>query len=456
MVTITRDRHVHKGPGRPVFNEELRAQTLAALEMVDYVCLADHPTAVECIRKLKPHLYVKGKEYLDEKGDLTGAISEETKAVEESGGEIFFTTDGVVFSSSNLINQFMGILSTDQKSYLSDIRQKYLSDRPLIEALQELKNLRVLLVGDAILDEYVTCEPLGQSLKHPLVVNRYLREERFYGGVLAVANQLAHFCARVDLMTVLGTGNVSAESLGSQLMPNVHLHAFTRPDAPTVVKRRYLYDDADRKIFEICTIDDRDIAQSLETQISQQIQELAPQTDLAMISDYGHGTVTARIASEVRAGSRFLAVNAQTNSANLGYNLITKKYTRVDFACVDEPEARLALQDKHGKIELLGELLRTRLHAERLIITRGKMGSLGFDSDGGIWRAPSLAAQIVDRVGAGDAFFAVAAPLASLGKPLDLVSFIGNALAAHAVEIVGNRSMVLPIHLYKFISTLLK
>src|SRR5690242_11299404 len=60
VVTVTADRFVNKGPGRPYFNGNIRANMLAALEIVDYVAINFYPTAVPAIEKLKPHFYVKG------------------------------------------------------------------------------------------------------------------------------------------------------------------------------------------------------------------------------------------------------------------------------------------------------------------------------------------------------------------------------------------------------------
>src|SRR5690348_14211676 len=63
VVTITPDCYVNKGPGRPAFTEQLRLESIAALEDVDYVVLNDAPDAVSIIKRIKPAIYVKGSEY---------------------------------------------------------------------------------------------------------------------------------------------------------------------------------------------------------------------------------------------------------------------------------------------------------------------------------------------------------------------------------------------------------
>src|SRR3954470_14244667 len=69
IVTITQDRHVNKGPNRPVFTEAHRAAAIAALVCVDYVAVNKWPTAIDTIRLLRPNVFVKGSEYRDASKD---------------------------------------------------------------------------------------------------------------------------------------------------------------------------------------------------------------------------------------------------------------------------------------------------------------------------------------------------------------------------------------------------
>src|ERR1700758_1889460 len=99
VVTVTADRFVKKGPGRPVFNEALRAEMLAALECVDWVAISESADAVHSISAIRPDFYVKGQDYVNPDGDVTGKIVLEREAVEAHGGQISFTDD-MVFSST--------------------------------------------------------------------------------------------------------------------------------------------------------------------------------------------------------------------------------------------------------------------------------------------------------------------------------------------------------------------
>ena len=90
IVTLTADKFCRKGPGRPIFSENLRAESLAALEIIDYVAICPHPTGIEAIKIIKPNIYAKGKEYEIESDDITGMIAEERIAVELYKGQIFY------------------------------------------------------------------------------------------------------------------------------------------------------------------------------------------------------------------------------------------------------------------------------------------------------------------------------------------------------------------------------
>ncbi len=156
------------------------------------------------------------------------------------------------------------------------------------------------------------------------------------------------------------------------------------------------------------------------------------------------------------AKSRFLAVNTQSNSANLGYNLITK-YRRADYICIDAPEARLAVSDRTSNVgDIARRLAEQHIDCAKIIITQGKHGCVTFDREGIVHTIPAFAKNVVDTVGAGDAFLAVTAPLVAAGGAMSRVGFIGNVVGALKVEIVGHRRSIDKVALIKGITGLLK
>lgn len=453
IVTITKDEYVGKGPGRPVFNERLRTESVAALECVDYAAINQWPTAVETLHKLKPDFYAKGTDYANPDNDLTGNIKLEEMAVKEIGGQTILT-DEISFSSSSVINTYLDVFPEETRRFLQSFRERYSADK-IIQKLNELNKLRVLVVGDAIIDEYHYCQAMGKSPKETLVATRYVSEESFAGGALACANHLAGFCGEVGLVTCLGRQNSQEDFIRKQLKPNVQPKFFYREDAPTVIKRRFVDPAFLSKMFQICFLNDSNLPTEVDRELQNYLAEMLPQYDAVLVADYGHGLISAKSIELLENRSGFLAVNVQTNSANLGFNLITK-YRRADYVCVDEPEIRLALHNRTGPLEEIIIKTRKLLEAKKVTITRGHHGSLSYSPGEGFAQTPVFSSQIVDRVGAGDAFFAITAPCAAADFSVDLMGFVGNMVGALAVKIVCNRSFIEPVLLYRFIQTILK
>ncbi len=453
VVTVTPDEFVAKGPGRPAFNQRLRAESLAALACVDYVAVNEWPTAVQTIKLLCPHVYVKGSDYQDRDNDLTQAIRLEEQAIREIGGRIEFTSE-ISFSSTELLNQFYSVYPDEAQRFLEEFKQRHSADE-VIRGFSSLRDLRVLVIGETIIDEYHYCEPLGKSPKEAIVSTRHVREESFAGGALAVANHAAGFCREVHLVTCLGSENSREEFIREKLKPNVLPRFFLRPGTPSIVKRRYIWEPFLVKMFEICFMDDTDLPVGLEEQIRDHLREVLPRYDAVIVTDYGHGFLGQGLATALCEGARFLAVNTQANSANLGFNLITK-YPRADYVCIDEPELRLATHDRWSPVSDVAAKVQGMLGARAMSVTRGHRGSLTCGANGAQWEIPVFSREVVDRVGAGDAYLSITAPCVAAGMPMDAVGFVGNAVGALAVRIVGNRFPVEPVPLFKFITALLK
>jgi rfaE bifunctional protein nucleotidyltransferase chain/domain len=453
VVTVTPDRFVNKGPGRPVFTEQLRAETLAALSVVDHVAVNRWPTAVETIQLLRPDVYAKGDEYASAGNDLTGKITEEEAAVVASGGQIVFTHD-ITFSSTQLLNQHFGVFSPEVAAFLADFRSRHSID-DVLSRLDALQGLKVAVVGDAIVDEYVSCRAYGMASKSASIAAQVLREEAHAGGALAVANHVAGFCGEVSLVTVLGAEDSREEFLRAHLKPNVEPVFVVRPDGPTTSKRRYVNDFLLTKMFESTRFNDSPLPDDVERELGAQIERLAPTADLVIVADFGQGMLGRRSIDAVSSKARFLAVNAQTNSINYGYNPITR-YPRADYVSIDAEEAHLAHGDRNETVETVVEQLAQKLATPTFAVTRGQRGALVRAADGSTVSVPAFASEVVDSIGAGDAFLALTAPLARMGTEPDVLGFVGNAVGALAVRVLGNRESVDPVPLKKFVTTLLK
>lgn len=454
VVTITADKFVKRGPGRPIFTHTIRTETLASLEVVDYVAVVHGPTADEAITAIRPHVYAKGPDYKNQAEDITGKISEEEKLVKKMGGTLLITED-ITFSSSKLINDHIESYPTEVRTYLATLKKKYSAD-DIAKYISSLKKLKVLVIGDAIIDQYHYCTPLGKSSKEPLVVNQFEHGESYAGGVLATANHMANIVGKVDLLTVLGKKDTQKYFIESHLKKNVRAKFFVRPDSETIVKRRYVSSSQNRKLFEICFMNDSAVPPDIEKNILTYLRKNISKFDTVIVNDFGHGLMTERLVRYISKNAKKLAINVQTNSANAGFNLVNK-YSHADYVCVDEMELRYATHNRFGDLREIAKRVQKDLSAKFLITTRGSKGSLSYTpSKKQFSVSPALTSSVVDTVGAGDAYFAYTAPAYAGKLPQDIIAFLGNVVGAIAVQIVGNKASVEYVDVMKFITRLLK
>jgi rfaE bifunctional protein kinase chain/domain/rfaE bifunctional protein nucleotidyltransferase chain/domain len=453
VVTVTPDRFVNKGPGRPAFPETLRAEAIAALQGVDYVAINEWPTAVETLKLLKPDFYVKGPDYKDASKDRTGGISKEEAAVKAAGGKLVITDD-ITFSASSLINKHLPTLPERTQEWLRAFSDRHPTDG-VLAWLDKARPKKVLVVGEAILDEYVYTTAIGKSSKEPMLVVQRERNEQFAGGVLAVANHLSRFCGEVSVATFLGDRDSHEGFIRKSLHENVRPHFFYKTDSPTILKLRYIERYFFTKLLALYDMNDRPLEGADNKRFCDFLKKKAPEFDAVLVVDYGHGVMTDEAIDAVCSKAKFLAVNTQSNAGNLGYHTVSR-YKRADYVCMAENEFRLEARDRHKDVREIASDVSKKLGASRVVVTRGNKGCYAYGRKEGAFEVPAVAGQVVDRMGAGDAFLAVTTPCALVGAPMEALALIGNAASAQAVATVGNRSSVDRVGLVKHIETLLK
>jgi bifunctional ADP-heptose synthase (sugar kinase/adenylyltransferase) len=453
IATVIKDEDIRRGPGRPVFPETLRLQNVASLDQIDYTCLVEDKKTFDCVQRIQPDVFVKGQAQKDRDQEISQKIFQEEKDLLWGKTEIM-ETDGFSFSSTEIINRFLEIYSEDTKKFLQQFFQKY-SFKEIADLFHGLEKLKVCLVGDGIIDEYHYCEPMGKAAKANLVVNRYVEDEVFAGGSFAIANHVAGICKDVHLVTLLGKENPRDKYIQDNLKPNVNAKFFYRPDGPTVTKTRFVHQYLNQKLFEVNYLNDTPVSSDLEQDIIEYLESCLADYDLVLLSDFGHGFITQNIYETLRSKSKILAVNTQTNAANSGYNLITK-YHHANLVCLDETEVRLAAHDKTSATDQIARRIKDQIKADHLIVTLGKQGAIGINRKNEISRTPIFSTKVVDTIGAGDAFFAFTAPCVAQDMPMDMVSFVGNAVGALAVQIVCNKRPVEKHELLEFIHSLTK
>ena len=453
VVSITPDEFVHKGPGRPAFSTSLRLEALSELESVDYVVANKWPTAEEIIKIIQPDVYCKGPDYKNHSDDITGKITEEESAVNSVGGKIMYTDD-ITFSSSSLLNKFGNIYSKEQELFIRNIGDKY-SFEMIQKKVEGINKLKALVIGETIIDQYVFCEALGKSGKEPVLVLRDLETQEYLGGSLAIARHLSSFCETVSVLSFLGKDNEYKSFIENNIEKNITINFFNKSDSPTIVKRRFV-DHIDRKkVLGVYSINDDLLEESEEDQFIESFDKLSKEHDLVIISDYGHGIITPRIAEHISNSDKFVSLNAQVNAANIGTHNI-RKYHDVDCLIINESELCHELRQRNGNVEGMATTLKDIINAKYIAVTQGKEGAFLIKNNKNPERSPGFATQIIDKIGSGDALLALLSVCLHSNLDEKLSLFIGSLAAAQSVETVGNSVPVSKRKLLKTISHLLK
>ena len=105
---------------------------------------------------------------------------------------------------------------------------------------------------------------------------------------------------------------------------------------------------------------------------------------------------------------------------------------------------------------MISEDLSKLIDCDRITVTLGSDGCVTFEEGAGVCEVPAIAGPPIDTVGAGDAFFAITAPIVALGAAMKDVGFIGNIAGGLKIGIVGHRRSIEKATLVKTATALLK
>ena len=455
IVSITEDRFVNKGPNRPYFNINLRSEALAALELIDYVFISKFPTAVNVIKLIKPNIYFKGVEYKKDKSDLTRNISEEKLAIKSVGGKIKFSDD-ITFSSSNLLNRYADYHSEEKRKYLKNIKKNFNLEK-IQKMIDTFKDIKVLILGETIIDEYVFCEALGKSGKEPVLIFKDFGKERYLGGALAIARHLSSFCNNISLLSLLGEKDFSEYNkfIKNKAEKNIKFEFLKKKNSPTIVKKRFIDRVDNRKIFGIYSLNDDYVEKREETKITNKLKKLIKNFDVIIVADYGHGMITKKISQCISRKKIFFSLNAQINSTNIGLHTINK-YKHIDSMVINANELRYEMNQRQGNLVDLAKKFKKKINSKYLSVTEGKRGAFTIDKNNTATACPAFAKEAIDKVGAGDAFLSVMSLCQYKNFDTSFSLFFSSIAAAKSTETIGNKEPVSKDKILKSISHLIK
>lgn len=437
VVTVSGDRVVGKGHDRPYIGEQLRAENLAAFEFVDWVSIDHNSWAGPALAALRPDIYVKGKEYETSRDPR---FARERELVESQGGAVILSSGDVVYSSTAILGRFRDRFALEAEKIRAFCRRHRLVAAELEALVRRFNDLRVLVLGDAIVDRYVHCDVVSVAEESPVLNVHELSEEHYVGAAGLIARQCVMLGAHATLLTALGDSREATEFRERLAEAGVEVQAVEEKNRQVYVKTRFLSDG--QKVFKVNRGPYAPLSSVASREMEAELNRVAPGHDAVVASDFGYGLFSSGLVEAVSAlpgqGTPYYVNVSQTSAASL------LRFRGAAAATPTESELRLAFSDHESGLSNLASRFYQRTGDRRLTITLGKRGAVVFEPpppDGGRLESeylPACAAHPVDTVGAGDVFLTTAALAELAGGTMAQGLFLAMVVAGLHVERLGN------------------
>lgn len=443
LVSITADRFVNKGAGRPVFTEDLRADNLAALSFVDWVYINDQETAAELLTNTQPDVYVKGAEY---EGNDDPRFAEERAIVETHGGRVVFSSSDVVFSSTALAERVEEGDATRARLRMLD-RAYDLSPRSLERTLERIAGKRIVVVGETIIDTYIQCTWPEVSSESPMLSLRPVDRSRFDAGSAVIAQHLAALGAEPVLITTLPNTGEGGAFVDRMRLAGVVVHPVHSGDR-IPAKDRYLV--GREKKMKIDHASDLTLDTRARETLVGLIEEHTLGADACIIADYGLGMFTprslARASSVARERTPILTGDVSGRRSSL------QSMRGAELLCPSEHELRFAAGDYDSSLPAVVWKTLESTGARSLAVTLNEEGVILFTRRAideppapEAWASrlnsvhiPSFSRHPVDTLGCGDALLAITTGALTTGEDPCRSLVLGSFAAAIQSAAMGN------------------
>ncbi len=433
VVSITEDKFVNKGPGRPAFTISNRLNFLQEINCIDFIYVSNFKTSEKVILNLKPNFYCKGSDYSIKDIKFDENLKKELKALKKVGGK-FKTITQPRFSSSKFINEYnLQNFNENCRDYVNSVRKKYHLNQ-VMQDIGSIKKKSVLIIGETIIDRYITTEAIGKSGKEPMLVVKPINEIKFLGGSSYIANLCSSFVNKIKIISFIGKEKSEKKFILNNLEKNVSHNFLVKKNSPTITKLRYLDGYKKTKILGIYDLNDDLINKSEEKKFYNLIKKNINKHDLIIVADYGHGIITERIRNLILKNSRKVFLNTQINSFNRGYHTVLK-YKKMNTLIMNEGEIRYELRDKHSNIPNLVKNLSKKISVKNIVITRGANGSTIVDTKKNLLiNCPAFSEKNIDTIGAGDTFFTICSLLIGSGIDKKISLLVGSIAASFSID----------------------
>lgn len=432
VVAVYSDRVAGKAAHVP---EHLRLEGVLSQSGVDEAFLMDEPIATT-IGRLRPQVVVKGKEF-------ETARNAEADALADYGGRLLFSSGETVFSSVDLLRKELAEADYNAISLPVDYMRRHDIDVVrLRDRLRQLAAMKVCVLGDLIIDEYIDCQALGMSQEDPTLVVTPISTATFVGGAGIVAAHAAGLGANVRFVSVTGADATRDFAQSGLTTAGVASSLLVDDSRPTTLKQRFR--SKGKTLLRVSHLHQTAISIALQTKLLEMTEQAMQGVDLLVFSDFNYGCLPQPIVDTVTSMAKARGIVMVADSQSSSQLGDISRYAGMDLLTPTEHEARLATRNREDGLVVLAEALRVRSSAKNILLKMGEEGLLvhaGGGADGSDWLTDRVGALNVaprDVAGAGDSLLIASALTIASGGDIWEAACMGSLAAAIQVGRVGN------------------
>jgi rfaE bifunctional protein kinase chain/domain len=309
------------------------------------------------------------------------------------------------------------------------------------ELFEKFSKVKVLIVGDVMLDRYWWGSVSRISPEAPVPVVKLEKMSVAAGGAANVAANVVGLGAETLMVGLIGNDS-EAKALSdileaSGISPN---HLISLNNRQTSVKTRIIAHSQ-----QVVRVDDEEITPITQTEaerILNDIEKIFDEADIIIISDYAKGflveNLLSRLITKCKSEKKKILVDPKGKdySKYTGATLLTPNQKEATDACGFE-------DFEENLVERAGKTLLDKFSNDSVLITQGEKGMTLFQGDGSVHRFDAMARNVYDVTGAGDTVIATLAVGIGAGLNYFEAARIANIAAGLVVEQIGTTAISL-------------
>ena len=416
---------------------DLRRAGLQAISRVSKVVLLEEGTS-EFIAALKPDVVVKGKEH-------ESSHNSEQEIINSYGGKLLFTSGESRFSSMDLLQRELRELELPSIRRPTEYLLRHgIDENELSTLVKRFAELRIVVVGDLIVDEYITCDPLGMSQEDPTIVVTPIKHDKFVGGAGIVAAHAKGMNGHVDFFSVVGNDDTAKFAEQTLRDYGVSTHLIRDENRPTTLKQRFR--SRGKTLLRVNRLRQNEISREHAEAIIERIETVLSKANLLIFSDFNYGCLPQFLVDDICKLCKKHDVKMVADSQSSSQIGDISRFKNMLLITPTEHEARLSTRDSGAGLVVLAEALRKNANAEHIFITLGDEGLL-------VYSMPNIQNGIVtdqlfafnhspkDVSGAGDCMLTCSSMALIVGANVWQAAYLGSLAAACQVGRIGNQPL---------------